>query len=194
MKIRYFRKLGERLVEKMGNIISFNHTVKINDDSLAMSNGLTDVLIDYLLLSGSELAETDSEKDLIVYIAEKQQSIIGIGNVDFSIVDMPWVKETFETDKRFLLRVVKHANELAIQNSVWEMMGYMPDIYMLDRALLGFKMLVKRMTVDDVVIDEFMEFLKERDGEEPLIVGYQKCPKHGVYMSYLGCKFCNDGV
>ena len=45
----------------MGNIISFNHTVKINDDSLAMSNGLTDVLIDYLLLSGSELAETDSE-------------------------------------------------------------------------------------------------------------------------------------
>ena len=33
----------------MGNIISFNHHVTANDDSLVMSNGLTDVLLDYLL-------------------------------------------------------------------------------------------------------------------------------------------------
>lgn len=30
----------------MGNIISFNHHVTADDDSLVMSNGLTDVLLD----------------------------------------------------------------------------------------------------------------------------------------------------
>ena len=40
----------------MGNIISFNHHVTANDDSLVMSNGLTDVLLDYLLLSGAHHA------------------------------------------------------------------------------------------------------------------------------------------
>ena len=40
----------------MGNIISFNHHVSLHDDSLTMSNGLTDVLLDYLLLSDSHRA------------------------------------------------------------------------------------------------------------------------------------------
>ena len=54
----------------MGNIISFDGIVSIDDDSLSMSNGLTDVLIDYLLISGSELAESESEKRMIVFLAE----------------------------------------------------------------------------------------------------------------------------
>ena len=36
-------------------------------------NGLTDVLIDYLLLSGSKLSATESEKRMIAFLAEKQQ-------------------------------------------------------------------------------------------------------------------------
>ena len=80
----------------MGNIISFDGNVSENDNSLSMSNGLTDVFLDYLLVSGSELAKTDSEKILIVFLAEKQQSVIGIGNVDFDIIEMPWQKSTFE--------------------------------------------------------------------------------------------------
>ncbi|MDE6519064.1 MAG: hypothetical protein K2K91_01190 [Ruminococcus sp.] len=44
----------------MGNIIYFKK-VTINDNSLKMSNGLTDVLIDGLLVGGSELAETESQ-------------------------------------------------------------------------------------------------------------------------------------
>lgn len=53
----------------MGNIISFNHHVTANDDSLVMSNGLTDVLLDYLLLSGADLAYTDSEKRMMVFLS-----------------------------------------------------------------------------------------------------------------------------
>ena len=53
----------------MGNIISFNHHVTADDDSLVMSNGLTDVLLDYLLLSGADLAYTDSEKRMMVFLS-----------------------------------------------------------------------------------------------------------------------------
>lgn len=34
-----------------------------------MSNGLTDVLLDYLLLSGADLAYTDSEKRMMVFLS-----------------------------------------------------------------------------------------------------------------------------
>lgn len=53
----------------MGNTISFNHHVTADDDSLVMSNGLTDVLLDYLLLSGADLAYTDSEKRMMVFLS-----------------------------------------------------------------------------------------------------------------------------
>lgn len=53
----------------MGNTISFNRHVTADDDSLVMSNGLTDVLLDYLLLSGADLAYTDSEKRMMVFLS-----------------------------------------------------------------------------------------------------------------------------
>ncbi len=56
----------------MGNIISFDDKVSVGDDSLSMSNGLTDVFIDYLILSGSQLADSESEKRMVVFLAEKQ--------------------------------------------------------------------------------------------------------------------------
>lgn len=56
----------------MGNVIYLEgqpeHT------ALSMGNGLTDTLISALLLSGSQLAKTDHEKRLIVWLAEKDQS------------------------------------------------------------------------------------------------------------------------
>ena len=48
----------------MGNIISFK------DDSICISNGATDVFINLIALSGSELAKTDSEKRLIIWIIQ----------------------------------------------------------------------------------------------------------------------------
>ena len=74
----------------MGNMISFNHRVTKDDDSLTMSNGLTDVLLDYLLLSGARLAQTESEKRMMVFLGEKVQSCCGIGTVGFAITVMPW--------------------------------------------------------------------------------------------------------
>lgn len=58
----------------MSNIISFDGNVTPDDDSLVMSNGGTDVFINILALSGSVIANTESEKRLMVYLSEKDQT------------------------------------------------------------------------------------------------------------------------
>ena len=87
----------------MANIISFNGNITPDDESLQMSNGLTNVFINVLALSGSELAQTESEKRMIVYLSEKDQGIIGIGCVGFDIVEMPWNKKHLKKIKSLLL-------------------------------------------------------------------------------------------
>ena len=177
----------------MGNIISFDRNVSENDDSLAMSNGLTDVFLDYLLVSGSELAKTDSEKMLIVFLAQKQQSVVGIGNVDLDIIEMPWQKSTFENDKIFILKVIDHVRKLSFQKNIWNKLGYKPNQELLEYALNGFEILIKRMTENDVDTDNFEEFINESDENDPIFCGFPKCPKHDIFLSFFGCKFCNDG-
>ena len=68
----------------MGNIICFNKNTPI-DDCICMSNMATDVFINVLSLSGSILAETVEEKQLIVWLSEKDQKFAGLGTVGFDI-------------------------------------------------------------------------------------------------------------
>ena len=177
----------------MGNIISFDGKVSTNDDSISMSNGLTDVFIDYLLISGSELANSESEKRVLSFFAEKQQSIMGMGNVGFYIIEMPWSKEYFEQDKAFLLNVIEHARVLSRQKEVWTKLGYEPGKEHIDYALNGFNDLIKRMTLKDIDENNLKEWLAESEPDAPVCCGYPKCPKHGIILSFCGCKLCNDG-
>jgi len=50
-----------------------------------MSNGATNVFLDVLALSGSDLAVTTREKEFIVWLNQRDQSVVGIGTVGFSI-------------------------------------------------------------------------------------------------------------
>lgn len=106
----------------MGNIICFNKNTPI-DDCICMSNMATDVFINVLSLSGSILAETVEEKQLIVWLSEKDQKFVGLGTVGFDIVEMPWKKETFSNDKIFLLNVIKSAES----KLGWEKLDYIPE-------------------------------------------------------------------
>ncbi len=187
--INYFDNGGTEL----GNIITFNTEEYVEDDSLSMSNGLTDVLIDYLLISGSELADSESEKRMIAFLSEKQQWIIGIGTVGFEIIEMPWHRESFETDKLFLLTVIEYARELTLQESVWDKLGYAPNKENIDYALNGFNALINRMTVNDIDDNNLQEWLSDREKDDPVYCGCPKCPKHGLLMSFFGCKLCNEG-
>ncbi len=79
----------------MSNMICFDYKSDKDDlkDDLNMSNGGTSVFINVLCLSGGRLAETESQKHFMVFLAEKNQNVCGIGTVGFDIVDMPWDKE-----------------------------------------------------------------------------------------------------
>ncbi len=178
----------------MGNIISFDGIVSIDDDSLSMSNGLTDVLIDYLLISGSELAESESEKRMIVFLAEKQQTIIGMGNVDFDILEMPWQTNTFSADKAFLLKVISYARLLSLQKGIEDKLGYKPNQEHIEYALNGFETLINRITVNDINENNLNEWISGAEIDDPIYCGFPKCRKHNVILSHFGCKLCNDGA
>lgn len=177
----------------MGNVIAFNDIVSVADDSFSMSNGLTDVFIDYLLLSGSRLAKTESEKRMVVFLAEKQQTKVGMGNVGFDIVEMPWTSDTFETDKTFVLEMIHHARALTSEKRVWKKMGYEPGQEHLVYALNSFEVLIKRMSINDVDEDNYREWISAAEIDDPINTGFSQCPKHEVLLSLFGCKLCNDG-
>ena len=174
----------------MGNMISFNHRVTKDDDSLTMSNGLTDVLLDYLLLSGARLAQTESEKRMMVFLGEKVQSCCGIGTVGFAITDMPWQPETFAADRSFLLHMTAHASALTLQPEIHALLGYVPRKEHINYALDGFAALIARMTAADIQPEKLAKWLSYAEPDDPIYHGYPRCPKHGLYLSYAGCKIC----
>lgn len=87
----------------MGNIISLNAL----GQHIPMSNGLTNIFLSTLGLSGSHFAETEDEKRIIVWLLEKDQSVLGNGAVGFDVCEMPWSITDFEQSKQFLLATVE---------------------------------------------------------------------------------------
>lgn len=165
----------------MGNHITFG------EDSLKMSNGLTAVFIDVLTLAGSRLAQTEDEKRLIVWLAEKDQSVVGIGTVGFDIREMPWDTERFEENKRFMLKVT----EAAENRTDWDKLGYQPNEEHIFWALKKFAELISQMTIGDVDENETREWLAAAESDDPVLCGFPKCPKHETLLTYFGCLFCN---
>lgn len=171
----------------MGNRICFNDNTSSDDDSMKMSNGGTDVFINILALSGSELAAADSEKRMIVYLSEKDQ-IIGQGVVGFYITDMPWDKDIFFQDKEFIIKVIHGArNRLG-----WERLEYEPKEEIISRYLDNFERLINRMTVEDIRENALKEWLAEADANDPVYNGFPRCKKHNTFLTCLGCQICNS--
>jgi hypothetical protein len=151
-----------------------------SSDSVTMSDGLTSVVIAVLVLSGSDLAQTDWEKELVVWLAEKDQGIYGLGVVGFDIAEMGWTRDGFEAEKQFVLRMI----EAATANHRWEALDYQPHVeWVLDR-LGQFRSLIEHFSVG------MIEGERKWAGERPL--ASEKCGKHGVYLHAEGCVICND--
>ena len=171
----------------MSNIISFDGKPVPDDDSLAMSNGGTDVLINILALSGSVIARTESEKRLMVYLSEKDQ-ITGRGCVGFDIVRMPWNKETFEKDKKFIIQVVNGARN----RTDWEKLDYSPNEELVSDYLDTFENLIRRMTMDDIREESLNHWLSEAKEDDPVWCGFPRCEKHNIFLTCFGCQICNS--
>lgn len=170
----------------MGNIICFNQNTPV-EDWICMSNLTTDVFINILLLSGSALAETDEEKQLIVWLAEKDQKL-GLGTVGFNVIEMPWRKKTFLNDRIFLLNVIKAAeNKLG-----WEKLDYIPKLEFILPNLQKFKEYIEKMTENDIDDNAAREWLDMAENNDPVNSGFPRCKKHNTFLTFLGCQLCNS--
>ena len=176
----------------MGNIICLKSNPENIQEglkgSLKMSNGATSVFINVLCLSGGRLAETESQKRIMVFLAEKNQYICGIGTVDFDIDEMPWDKTSFDEDKAFMLRVIYGAK----QKLGWETLSYEPDEVYLFKCLNTFQKLIERMTIDDIIELSLTEWLADSNENDPVKCGFPKCKIHNTYISVHGCQVCTD--
>ncbi len=155
---------------------------------IQMSNGLTDVFFNVLVLSGSALARTDSERRLVVWLAEKDQSRMGYGAIGFDLFEIPWALDTFEVDKNFLLQAVAAARNWLN----WEKLGYHPNEDALFPCLDQFAKLISGIDIDKIQPNSLEEWLAEADASDPVMCGFPMCPKHQALLSVFGCHICNN--
>ncbi|MGG4092524.1 hypothetical protein [Paenibacillus lautus] len=175
----------------MGNAISLPKELEHLVDSLHMSNGLTSVFIEVLAISGSQLAKTNREKELIIWLAQRDQAIVGIGTVGFDIDEMPWTMGYFEREKEFILRVIK----CAMDGLGWERLSYVPRKDWVIKSLNKFQLMISAFDKENVNLDSYLEWSEiDEDDEWPTIPkGYPTCEKHDLYLSCHGCILCNNG-
>lgn len=167
----------------MANTIWGNH-----DDYLGMSNGATDVLLTTLCLSGSRIAVTEHEKDFIVFLAERDQSVVGIGTVGFHIGEMPWNRDSLTQDKAFMIKVT----DSAISGLGREMLSYDPPEKFLIPNLRHFRRLIEAMEIDWIQEKDIAEWYEAKEENEPGNKNYPYCKKHHILLTCFGCIACND--
>ncbi|MBE1442966.1 hypothetical protein [Paenibacillus sp. OAS669] len=173
----------------MGNYVSLPDQHSSLED-LHMSNGLTSVFLEMLVLSGSLMAVSNREKEFIIWLAQRDQSIVGIGTVGFSLEEMPWLIHDFNRMKLFMLKTI----EGAINKTKWEVLDYEPNEEMVVRCLHHFKELIKAFSVDHVLESHYWEW-SELDDNDPIPAipeGHPMCPTHSIYLSCHGCLICNS--
>jgi hypothetical protein len=161
---------------------------KNDPETVGMSNGLTSVFINVLGLSGSRLAVKDYEKNLIIFLLEKDQAIVGIGTVGFDICEMPWNEDVFKEQKQFLFHVIDDV----LEKNGWNELSYTPRYDMVADRMEAFRKLLQKMKVEDIdkeAIQEWMEVSKEeRKGKDK----YPVCEIHNVLLTCFGCQVCHD--
>lgn len=161
---------------------------KKDPETLGMSNGLTSVFINVLGLSGSRLAVKDYEKNLIIFLLEKDQTMVGIGTVGFDICEMPWNIDVFKEQKQFLFHVI---DDVLLKNG-WNQLSYTPNYDMVTNSMEGFRKLLQKIQIEDIDnegVKEWMEYFEEeRKGTDK----YPVCEIHNVLLTCFGCQVCHD--
>jgi hypothetical protein len=174
----------------MSNDVSFKSKERNIDKCFYMSNTLTTVFISVLALSGLYLAKSTREKEIVMWLSEHDYAVCGLGTYGFEITEMPWVKQSFDEEKEFVLKMI----DGALKKVRWELLDYEPFEESVFKALNEFKNLILMIESNDVREDEYYTW-KGYGDINPLLKpldGFPKCKKHGVYLHFGGCVICND--
>lgn len=155
---------------------------------VAMSNGLTAVVITTFGLSATVLAQTETQKRLTVFVLEKDQSCVGRGTVGFELPELPWRMATFEQDKKFLVQAL-----LAIKQEIgWQTLDYEPARNILFPTVEQLVLLINELTVEMIDREAGMEWVAAAETQDPVRTGFPICEKHQLFVSIYGCHACND--
>lgn len=174
----------------MENMITFKSDKRQVTEYFSISNSLTTVFVSILALSGSILAKTIREKELIIWLSEHDYRVSGLGTYGFEVTDIPWTISGFEAEKDFLLKVIENS----YLKSGWNLLSYEPYEKGVFHALDEFKKLINLLDISDVNEEKYIEWKGMAD-INPLLktpVGFPKCPKHQIYLHFGGCVICKD--
>ena len=147
--------------------------------SLRLSNGATGVLLSVLVLAGSDLAQSTWEQELVTWLAEHDQTVLGTGMVSFDVQEIAWTCDGFDDEKAFVLNTIDHAQT----RHRWDALGYDPPYALQD--LVTFRALVQAISLESIRPGGTWDWLQR---PEAMV----KCPLHEVYVHALGCLLCND--
>ncbi len=165
-----------------------SNMISSKNEYMSMSGGSMSMFINILCLSGGRIAAADSQKRIMVFLAEKNQSVCGLGTAGFDIAEIPWDKATFDEDKAFLLNVIRGAR----LKLGWETLGYQPNEEFAAEYLDKLEKLIETMTTDDIRDDSLSDWLADADDNDPINNGFPKCKIHDTYISIHGCQVCTD--
>ena len=164
------------------------NSIRFKNMSCGCSNGCLDVLLTVMGLSGSKIARLDWERNMIVWLMQKDQSVVGLGTCGFDIIEMPWTKQYFEEQKLFMLRVLDGARE----KIDWKTLDYEPNEEIIFDRIHSLQDMFRSIQIQDINEELTDEWLEDAEICKLISDGYPKCIKHGIYMSIWGCLACND--
>ncbi len=152
------------------------------ESSFQVNNGGTAVMLSVLVLAGSALADTPGQVRHVIWLAGRDQGVLGLGLVGFDVCDMPWELDAFEADRAFLRAVVAAAQA----GAGWERLAYAPARDFVGKSLAAFAGLLDALAPADVPWDAMRP--PRIDWPTAII----RCPRHDVYEHAAGCLLCND--
>ena len=127
----------------MGNRIVLPRT----GADIYLSNMGTSALLIMLVLSGTAIARTDGEKNLVVFLAERDQTYRGLGVVGFNLNEMPWDRNAFDDQVRFMIRVV----EGALARTNWDkVQNFTPNVALYAPLLETLKNMLSDLRQTDI--------------------------------------------
>lgn len=140
--------------------IEIGHGRRSDLQPILMSSGLTSVFVDVLAIASSNLANTDRQKEMAVWLASHDQVAFGAGVVEFDICDYPWDHSSFDSDKEFLLMVIR----AAMSQHGWSRLGYSPRIDWITDCLVKFENIVRLFLIEHIlpIAEQTWHLLKNR--------------------------------
>jgi hypothetical protein len=157
---------------------------KVNDKTILMSNGSTSVFLETLCLAGADIAIENYQKDLMIWFAQHDWTIRGMGAEGFDICDIIWDKQLFEQQKRFINQVI----DLTQNKTNWNLLPYTPDEERLLMNLSEFREMINDFNIGHIDLEQ-EEKLIDFDDKVQL---YEQCSKHRAFKHWHGCIICNN--